>query len=83
MAIVLRGGVKDAEFAIYHGDTLTDDWDLLRETNPAKKPTFDTVVAIGSPHRPRSSGRGRPAFFRDNRSLIRYTAAAFPSRGGK
>jgi type I restriction enzyme M protein len=37
--------VKDTEFDIYHGDTLTNDWDMLRETNPAKKPTFDAVVA--------------------------------------
>jgi type I restriction enzyme M protein len=27
------------------GDTLTNDWDMLRETNPAKKPYFDAVVA--------------------------------------
>ena len=37
--------VKDTEFEIYHGDTLTNDWDFLRETNPAKKPRFDAVVA--------------------------------------
>src|SRR3954451_1872922 len=42
---MLLHGVKDSEFEIYHGDTLTNDWDLLRETNPAKKPTFDAVVA--------------------------------------
>ena len=42
---MLLHGVKDTEFEIYHGDTLTNDWDLLRETNPAKKPTFDAVVA--------------------------------------
>ncbi len=28
-----------------HGDTLTNDWGLLRDQNPAKKPTFDAVVA--------------------------------------
>ena len=44
MNMLLRG-VKDSEFEIYHGDTLTNDWDLLRETNPAKKPYFDAVVA--------------------------------------
>ncbi|MEK6735891.1 MAG: N-6 DNA methylase, partial [Pseudomonadota bacterium] len=33
------------EFEIYHGDTLTNDWDWLRETNPAKMPKFDAVVA--------------------------------------
>jgi type I restriction enzyme M protein len=37
--------VKDTEFEIYHGDTLKNDWDWLRETNPAKKPRFDAVVA--------------------------------------
>src|ERR1051326_2334523 len=42
---MLLHGVKDTEFEIYHGDTLTNDWDFLRETNPAKKPKFDAVVA--------------------------------------
>ena len=42
---MLLHGVKDLEFEIYHGDTLTNDWDSLRETNPAKKPYFDAVVA--------------------------------------
>lgn len=42
---MLLHGVKDTEFEIYHGDTLTNDWDVLRETNPAKKPQFDAIVA--------------------------------------
>jgi len=42
---MLLHGVKDTEFEIYHGDTLTNDWDLLRELNPAKKPYFDAIVA--------------------------------------
>jgi type I restriction enzyme M protein len=42
---MLLHGVKDSEFEIFHGDTLTNDWDILRETNPAKKPYFDAVVA--------------------------------------
>ena len=42
---MLLHGVKDAEFELYHGDTLTNDWDMLRETNPARKPNFDAVVA--------------------------------------
>jgi type I restriction enzyme M protein len=42
---MLLHGVKDTEFEIYHGDTLTNVWDFLRETNPAKKPQFDAVVA--------------------------------------
>ena len=37
--------VKDTEFEIYHGDTLTNDWDFLREQNPAKAPKFDAIVA--------------------------------------
>lgn len=42
---MLLHGVKDSEFEIYHGDTLMNDWDMLRETNPTKKPYFDAVVA--------------------------------------
>lgn len=42
---MLLHGVKDSEFEIYHGDTLDNDWDMLREANPAKKPYFDAVVA--------------------------------------
>jgi len=42
---MLLHGVKDSEFEIYHGDTLANDWDFLRETNPAKMPRFDAVVA--------------------------------------
>jgi type I restriction enzyme M protein len=42
---MLLHGVKDTEFEIYHGDTLTNDWDILRELNPAKKPYFDAIVA--------------------------------------
>ena len=42
---MLLHGVKDSEFEIFHGDTLTNDWDKLREANPAKKPYFDAIVA--------------------------------------
>ena len=42
---MLLHGVKDTEFEIYHGDTLSNAWDMLRETNPAKKPQFDAIVA--------------------------------------
>ena len=42
---MLLHGVKDSEFEIFHGDTLTNDWDFLRESNPTKKPFFDAVVA--------------------------------------
>lgn len=42
---MLLHGVKDSEFEIYHGDTLLNEWDMLREANPAKKPSFDAIVA--------------------------------------
>jgi type I restriction enzyme M protein len=42
---MLLHGVKDSEFEIFHGDSLMNDWEMLRETNPAKKPYFDAVVA--------------------------------------
>ena len=42
---MLLHGVRDTEFEIHHGDTLTNDRDMLRETNPAKRPCFDAVVA--------------------------------------
>jgi len=42
---MLLHGLKDSEFAIYHGDTLSNDWDLLNERNPAKKLQCDAVVA--------------------------------------
>lgn len=42
---MLLHGVKDTEFEIFHGDTLTNDWEMLREANPARKPYFESVVA--------------------------------------
>jgi len=42
---MLLHGLKDSEFDIFHGDTLTNDWPLLQETNPAKMPRFDAIVA--------------------------------------
>jgi len=42
---MLLHGMKDTEFQIYHGDTLTNDWGMLRESNPSKKPYFDAIVA--------------------------------------
>jgi type I restriction enzyme M protein len=41
---MLLHGVKDTEFDIFHGDTLLNEWDMMREQNPAKKPSFDAVV---------------------------------------
>jgi type I restriction enzyme M protein len=42
---MLLHGVKDTEFEIFHGDTLLNEWDRMREQNPAKKPSFDAIVA--------------------------------------
>ena len=42
---MLLHGMKETEFEIFHGDTLTNDWAMLKEENPAKKKTFDAVVA--------------------------------------
>lgn len=42
---MLLHGVKDTEFEIHHGDTLVNDWSILNEENPAKKLTFDAIVA--------------------------------------
>jgi len=42
---MLLHGVKDTEFEIFHGDSLLNEWDMMRELNPAKKPLFDAVVA--------------------------------------
>ncbi|KKI98713.1 type I restriction-modification system subunit M [Prochlorothrix hollandica] len=42
---MLLHGVKDTEFEIYHGDSLTNEWEWLKEMNPAKMPKFDAVVA--------------------------------------
>jgi type I restriction enzyme M protein len=42
---MLLHGVKDTEFETFHGDTLLNEWDMLRELNPAKKPSFDAIVA--------------------------------------
>ena len=60
---MLLHGVKDSEFEIYHGDTLTNDWDILRETNPVKKPQLRRrrrQPAVQLPLGPeRGAGRGR------------------------
>ena len=42
---MLLHGVRDTEFEIYHGDTLTNDWEMLREQNPSQQLRFDAVVA--------------------------------------
>ena len=42
---MLLHGLKDTEFEIFHGDTLLNEEQQLREENPAKKIEFDAVVA--------------------------------------
>lgn len=42
---MLLHGMKDTEFDIHHGDTLKNEWHWLRESNPARMPRFDAVVA--------------------------------------
>ena len=42
---MLLHGLHDSEFEIFHGDTLTNDWPMLKERNPVKPVTFDAVVA--------------------------------------
>ncbi|MBK7984612.1 MAG: type I restriction-modification system subunit M [Candidatus Competibacteraceae bacterium] len=42
---MLLHGLKDSEFEIYHGDSLLNEWPMLREANPARKLQFDAVVA--------------------------------------
>ncbi|MDH6310723.1 type I restriction enzyme M protein [Dysgonomonas sp. PFB1-18] len=42
---MLLHGLKDTEFEIHHGDTLSNDWNILNEMNPAKKMEFDGIVA--------------------------------------
>jgi type I restriction enzyme M protein len=42
---MLLHGLSDNEFKIFHGDTLKNEWDLLNNPNPAKKPQFDAIVA--------------------------------------
>jgi type I restriction enzyme M protein len=42
---MLLHGFKDSEFQIFHGDSLSNDWDILNEMNPAKKLKCDAIVA--------------------------------------
>lgn len=42
---MLLHGLHDSEFEIFHGDTLANDWPMLKESNPVKPVTFDAVVA--------------------------------------
>jgi type I restriction enzyme M protein len=42
---MLLHGVKDTEFEIFHGDTLLNEWPMMSEPNPARRPSFDAVVA--------------------------------------
>ena len=42
---MLLHGLHDSEFEIFHGDTLTNDWALLKDSNPVIPVEFDAVVA--------------------------------------
>ncbi len=42
---MLLHGLHDSEFEIFHGDTLINDWSMLKDSNPVKPVTFDAVVA--------------------------------------
>ncbi|MFA6138185.1 MAG: type I restriction-modification system subunit M [Sulfurimonas sp.] len=42
---MLLHGMKDSEFEIHHGDSLLNEWEMLRESNPSKKIFFDAIVA--------------------------------------
>jgi len=42
---MLLHGLKDSEFQIHHGDSLANDWGILKEMNPSKKLQCDAVVA--------------------------------------
>jgi type I restriction enzyme M protein len=42
---MLLHGVKDSEFAIFHGDSLLNQWGEFGEPNPAKKLKFEAIVA--------------------------------------
>ena len=42
---MLLHGFKDTAFQIFHGDSLSNDWDILNEMNPGKKLKCDAVVA--------------------------------------
>ena len=44
MNMILHG-LKDSEFQIFHGDSLANEWNLLKEMNPSKKLQCDAVVA--------------------------------------
>jgi len=42
---MLLHGLHDSEFEIFHGDTLTNDWSMLKDSNAVKPVEFDAVVA--------------------------------------
>lgn len=42
---MLLHGLKPSQFEIFHGDTLTNDWDSFNTMNPTATPKFDAIVA--------------------------------------
>jgi type I restriction-modification system DNA methylase subunit len=43
---MLLQGVKDTEFGIFHGDTLTNDWEVLREPGWRRTGTITTFSGL-------------------------------------
>ncbi len=60
---MLLHGVKDTEFDIYHGDTLTNDWEMLRENKaihpPAPAKHQRIAACLSSLDGMLAAGRGR------------------------
>ncbi len=88
---MLLHGVKDTEFEIYHGDTLTNDWDMLRETEPGQEAVVRRrrrqsalQLSLGA-HR--GAGRGRalqePRPGPQVRRRLRLPAARLPLPQGR
>ena len=73
---MLLHGVKDTEFEIYLGDTLTNDWPKLSEKDPSKKPSFDAIVANPpfSYRWGRSESMGEDARFKNYGLAPKYVA---------
>ena len=71
---MLLHGVKDTEFEIHHGDTLTNDWEMLREPNPARSPRSTPSWPIR-----RSATAGRTAT-RWPRMCVSRTTAWHPNQ---
>jgi type I restriction enzyme M protein len=67
---LLLHGMKAVEFEIFHGDSLLNEWDILREAHPAKKLQFDAIVAT-----PPFSLRWEPESMAEDLRFKRYGLA--------